>query len=351
MRRWFAMVVAALLALALLPPCPAQELSKRLILKDGSYQAATKWEVKGNRVRYYSAERNEWEEMPYSLVDWEATNKYNQARESGAPPPEIQQQVDKELEADTADQAPTPHAAPGLNLPDFEGVFVLDTYQGQPQLLEMQQTAGDLNRNLKRNILTATINPLSAGKQIIELKGEHAGIQVHTPRPTFFINSSDVQQMDDKTRVGQQSPAQPPSKSTPKYEPEQPQQPQQPRQTVDQHYRLVRLQTKTDKRILGDLKIAIYGKVTQEQKFVPSTAERLTGNWVKITPADELQPGEYAVVEMLSPKEMNLEVWDFGVNPAAPQNPGAWKPAPPAPKPASKEPPLLQSRPESQPKN
>jgi hypothetical protein len=342
MRRWFSIVAAALLALILCAPAPAQELAKRLILKDGSYQAVTKWELKGDRVRYYSAERTEWEEMPKSLVDWDATNKYNQARESGAPPPEIQQQVDKELEADTADSAPTPQAAPGLNLPDFEGVFVLDAYQGQPQLLEMQQTAGDLNRNLKRNILTATINPLSAGKQLIELPGGHAAIQVHTPRPGFFINSSDLQPAD-KAQAAPATASAEPSKSSGKSP--APKEAQPPTPTVAQ-YRLVRLQPKNGKRILGDLKIAVYGKVTQEQKFVPSTAERMTGNWVKITPTADLQPGEYAVVEMLSPKEMNLEVWDFGVNPTAPANPGAWKPA--APKPAGNQPPLLQSRPKSQ---
>lgn len=346
MRRWFSILAAALLALALLATAVAQELSKRLILKDGSYQAATKWEVKGQRVRYYSAERNDWEELPNSLVDWDATNKYNQARESGAPPPEIQQKVDQELESDTADSAPTPQAAPGLNLPDFEGVFVLDAYQGQPQLLEMQQTSGDLNRNLKRNILTATINPLSAGKQIIELKGEHAAIQIHTPRPSLFINSSDVQQAGNAAAqgtAGSEPPSgklpvgkSPASKDTP------------PKLTLSQQYRLVRMQSKDGKRILGALKIAIYGKVTEEQKFVPSTAERMIGNWVKLTPAADLQPGEYAVVEMLSPKEMNLEVWDFGVNPAAPANPGAWKPVPAAAKPAGNQPPLLQTRPKNQ---
>jgi len=346
MRRWFSIAAAALLALALFPPGQAQELAKRLILKDGSYQAVTKWEIKGDRVRYYSAERNDWEEMPNSLVDWNATNKYNQAREAGAPPPEIQQQLDQELKTETAYEAPTPQAAPGLNLPDFEGVFVLDAYQGQPQLLELQQDAGDLNKNIKSNVLTSAINPLASAKQSIELPGEHAPVQIHQGRPAIFINMSPDQPADatlqQKTREAEQAAQ---SKETSKAKKDK--KDKDTAADAAQSYRLVRLEPKKGKRVLGNLKIAVYGKVTQEQKFVPSSFERLTGNWIKVTPSTDLQAGEYAVVEMLNPKEMNLYVWDFGVNPNAPANPLAWKPAPTAPKPASNQPPVLQPRPKN----
>ena len=91
----------------------------------------------------------------------------------------------------------------------------------------------------------------------------------------------------------------------------------------------MRVTVKKDTRVVGNVKVSIAGKVSQQASFLPVNIEKLgTGEWIKLTPAQNLPVGEYAVVEMLTPDEMNLYVWDFGVNPNAPANPNTWQPAP-----------------------
>src|SRR3989440_11406443 len=160
MRELRYLLIASLL-LGLVSASPAQQLAKRLILKNGSYQLSTQWEVKGDRVRYFSAERGEWEEVPKSMVDWAATDKYEKDRASGKPAPEAVE-LDKELEAQRhAEEAKTPHVAPGLQLPDSGGVVLLDTFQNQPQLDELQQSGGFLKKNLQPRTPLFPTNPIS----------------------------------------------------------------------------------------------------------------------------------------------------------------------------------------------
>jgi len=295
-------------------PASAQELAKRLILKDGSFQLATQYEIKGERVRYFSAERGEWEEVPKSLVDWEATEKYEKDRANGASAPEAIE-LDKQLEAERkAEEAKTPQVAPGLRLPELGGVQLLDTFQGQPQLVELQQNGGTIDRNTKANVLRAAINPIASAKQTVELEGLHAKVQSHAALPSVYVNLQ-AQQGDN----GGVAP------------------PPQAQELPWDRFKIVRAQAKDGKRVVGAIKVAVYGKVSQEQSFVPSTAEQLTGGWVKVTPKEPLDLGEYAVVEMLGKEGMNLYVWDFGVNPAAPANMMVTKPeasaSAPAPEP------------------
>jgi len=271
------------------------QISKRLILKDGTYQSATKWEVANGRVKYYSSERAEWEEMPESLVDWKATNAWESDHST-----EKNDELNKVLKENKADEetegAANPLVAPGIRLPDGGGVELLDNFKNRPQLVELVQNGGEINKQTGRNILRATINPIASAKQSIELKGVHARVQAHTPTPELYLDID----MDTQSA---------------------------PLDLAD-HFRIVRLQEKKDARVLGSLKISMIGKVSQEQAFVKTMAEKFSGDWIKLVPLEPLTPGEYAVVEMLTPKEMNLYVWDFGVNPSAPENPTAWKPDP-----------------------
>jgi hypothetical protein len=278
----------------------AQQNPKRLIMKDGTYQSATQWEIKGERVRYYSAERYDWEELPKDLVDWPATDKYN-AERAGARDENIKE-VAKE---DEADERESPLVAPGLRLPNTGGVFLFDQYQNQPQLVEMVQNGGEVNKHMGRNILRAAINPLAlSSTQTIELKGEHARVQAHTRQPAIYLN---IDTADNS-------------------QPEFTQKPDKEQQS--NRYGIVRVEQKKDVRIVGKLNVAMYGKVSQKESWIPVTASPL-GDWVKLTPSEPLPPGEYAVVELLDKKQINLFVWDFGVNPAAPQNASAWIPKQP----------------------
>jgi hypothetical protein len=297
-----------------LSPAPAQTLARRLILKDGSYQSITKYEIKGERVRYFSAERGEWEEVPKSLIDWDATEKYEQGRLQGTPAPDAVQ-LDKELEAEQkAEEARSPHVAPGLRLPDDGGIFLLDTFENQPQLAELQQSGGELNRNMKTNILRATINPLASAKQTIELPGQHAKIQSHVSVPSIYINIDSGQSSGSAAGT----PAATADVAKGELAPLPP----------AERFKIIRAEVKGDKRIAAGIKIAVYGKVKADERFVAATVTPMTGGWVKLTPTEPLPPGEYAVAEMLGKEGMNLYVWDFGVNPAAPANTLAWKPDP-----------------------
>ena len=317
------LLTGAALFFATAGPVSAQELAKRLILTDGTYQLATKWEIKGERVRYLSAERNEWEEVPKSMVDWAATDKYEKDRAAGKPAPEAAA-LDKELEAERqADEARSPHVAPGLRLPDDGGVILLDTFQTQPQLVELQQSSGELNKNMKGNILRATINPIAGSKQIIELPGLHAKIQAHVTVPAIYVNLEQQDQLDKAVQIAEKSKEQ---------------------ELPWDRFHIVRMQSSKDKRIVGDIKVAMYGKVSQEQKLVPTTATKLTGGWVKLTPSSDLDPGEYAVIELLGKDGMNLYVWDFGVNPSAGPNNTAWRPDPSAAHPLPEKPVELEKR-------
>ena len=294
-------------------PTPTQNTTKRLILKDGSYQIVTKFELQGDRVHYFSAERNEWEDVPDALIDWKATNQYEKDRVAGKESPEAIA-LDKEMEEEKQqNEAESPHVAPGLRLPPEGGVYALDTYLSEPQLVPLDQDNGEVNRQTKKNVLRAAINPVSGAKHTIELAGPRSKIQIHASLPTIYVNLDPVNQEPE-------AEANPPAPDNPAPQKKGKGDKLPSAELPWDRFRIIRVQVKGDRRIVGQVKAAIYGKVTQDQDIVVTTDEQFGEGWIKITPKTPLDPGEYALAEMLDKEGMNSYVWDFGIHPDAPAN-------------------------------
>jgi hypothetical protein len=264
---------------------------KRLILKDGSFESINQYSIQADRVRYFSTERHSWEELPYSLIDWDATGKY--AELAGQ---EVSKRVNEALERASDERREeenrAPLVSPGLRLPSPDGVFLLDTYLNRPELSQLTQNGAGLKKNTGSNIIRGIINPVARARQTVELDGLHARIQSHVLSPViyFSIPPGDPQTGYDSA-------------------------------TAKDHLRIVKCQEKGGNRVVIDIEIAVYGKVSQRARYMDAGIERVSDYWVKITPSAPLLTGEYALVEIDDKGAANEFVWDFGVNPSAAANP------------------------------
>jgi hypothetical protein len=297
----------------------------RLFLKDGSYQIIMSYRIVGNIVHYVSAERGgAEEEIPLSLVDLEATQRWEKQHaqpgpvdpNNPAPPPAI----DPELLKEEADRASlTPEVAKDLRLPEEDSTLALDTFHGTPELVPLAQTDSDLNRNTGHNLLKASVNPLSAAHAIITIKGEASPVQLHIKDPVLYL------------RIGDESVGN--TAGTPL--------------TVDTHgatsriqndpsggsansrYVIVRTDVRTGARVVNSIRIPLLGSGQRQEDVVETTTELLPGgHWLKVTPKEPLDFGEFALMEVISDKAVNLGVWDFGVHPVSPENRDIIKPEP-----------------------
>jgi len=308
--------IGLLLVLACCLTAPAQppRHQTRLILKDGSYQTVTEYTVKSGIVHYRSAERNDAEEeIPAKLIDWDATHAWEKAHADGS-----SAVLDPDLAAEEADiAARTPEVAPNLHLPEQGSILALDLYDSGNELIMLPQTDSDLNKNTGHNILKATINPIASSHQLIQLKGTRAETQLHTGTPVLYVRlgdnlppdpPEDAFQVDTHgvNNTGSGGAAVPAGGS------------------ADSQYVIVRADIRTDVRIIGSFKITLLGQVSRQEDVMETTSELLPGgHWMKVIPNEPLLPGEYALMEVLNARDVNLGVWDFGVHPEAPENPEA----------------------------
>jgi len=309
-----------------LPPADSAAIPHRtrLILKDGSYQVVMSYRTVGDRVRFISAERGgAEEEIPSSLVDFEATRRWEKQHtvasedgDSGAPQASS---IDPELLKEEADRAAlTPEVAKDLRLPELDSVLILDTYRGTPELVPLAQTDGDLNRNTGHNILRATINPLSSAHQLVQIKGETSPVQLHIDSPVIYLRIGEAVAPTGGTPLTVDTHgATSAIKDGPKGG------------SADSRYVIVRADVRTGARVIASFKVGLLGNGHVQEDVVETISEMLPGgHWMKLAPRQPLEFGEYALMEIISDQSVNLGVWDFGVHPVAPENRDIIKPEP-----------------------
>jgi hypothetical protein len=303
------------------PGVPGVQVNHRLILKDGNYQIVRKYEIVGNRVRYISVERGgDWEELPEDLVDWPATRKWEKQQselaEQKSPAMEEAADIDKEEAAERqAQKDRMPEVTRGLNLPDQDGVFVLDEYRGTPQLVEIVPSTGDLQMARQHGI--RSVLPLQGQMAHVELEGASAKIAIHVNEPVLYLSLDSKSDADVEQVISH-------SLTVDTHGASSVQHPKRGATSPTSGFAIVRLDSRKAVRIVGTVHVSLAGDITQSEDVIPMTAEVLPGkHWLKLKPKEPLRIGEYALIEILSPKDMNATVWDFQVNPRATLNESA----------------------------
>jgi hypothetical protein len=224
------------------------------------------------------------------------------------------EEIDKEEAAERDEQkARMPEVAKGLELPDEDGVFALDTFEGKPELVELKPA--ELNMNAKTKHGLSTLNPLAGARASLELEGAHAKVHLHVNDPAIYLS---LNARDDAEKVISHA------------------------MTVDtggakevasrKHgahsaasgFAIVRVDERREVRIVGAIHMSPTGTVTQDEDVIPAKVEVLPGkHWLRIQPQKTLLIGEYALVEILSASDINQSVWDFRVDPQLGDNAGS----------------------------
>ena len=262
---------------------------KKLVLKDGSFQLARSYERKGDRVRYYSMERGDWEEIPAALVDWDATAKAERdgAKADDALVSKIHKQEEATKIETTLDIDASLQVASGVFLPPGEGMFALEG----KSVIAIPQVSSAV-KNDRKNSIKRILSPIPIipAKQNIEIPGGKAALRINTQFPEFYLR--EVQPDDDKDSALERTHRQ--GNSGPEVE-------------------LIRATVKGNKRILESIRSMFGEEVGRESNTISIQQWEVAKTVYRYTLSQPLPPGEYALAEIL-PDGLNLFVWDFGVD-------------------------------------
>jgi hypothetical protein len=233
----------------------------RLYLKDGTYQIMREYEVQSDRIRYYSSERGEWEEIPKELVDLERTKKENAEKQAA-----IAADAKAQSEEDAAIRAAQKEIE---RVPQEPGAYWVNGDKIEPMKAADVKIVNDKKRSVLK-VLSPV--PLVPGKNTVELDGEKAIMRLTETRPEFYFR---LVNMDSVA--------------------------------------LIKLTPKKNIRLVENVSIQpVVDEKVEERQAIPSFRKQVDDYLFKIWPENPLEPGEYALLEYVEGQVM-IQVWDFAI--------------------------------------
>jgi hypothetical protein len=239
-------------------------INVKLYLKDGGYHLVREYQVQTDRVRYYSVERSQWEEIPLDLVDLKRTQTEASARE---------QKLEKDAKSLTEEnEARKALQKEVMRIPQNPGVYWLEGNETKTLKAAESTIHTDKGRKILRYL--TTMPQMMNGKGTLEIQGAHSLNVFTDPEQEFYIQVSETEA-----------------------------------------FGIVRLApSKTGVRVVESLTFIPTTKDVEEEldQVEMIQQELASGGLYKIWAKDPLRPGEYAVVEYTL-GTLNTQIWDFAI--------------------------------------
>jgi hypothetical protein len=262
------------------PPSAALPRGKKLMLKDGTFQLVREYQVEGDRVRYYSVDQMGWEEIPESLVDWDATKKEGMD--------EAKRNVDLIAKARATDSArhaepldvdASIEVAPKVFLPPGAGLFEFDGKAIYPLTPADPNIKFSTTQRLKQVLVPIPIVPT---RHTVSLDGPHAKFRMRSAGVEFYMRTADAR---------------------------------------EPNLELIRAKVHSDKRSVENLDELFNQRGASGRILLPLLRWEVARGVYRFTLYQTLDPGEYAVAEAIESGGTNVYLWDFGVDPGTPALP------------------------------
>jgi hypothetical protein len=237
----------------------------KLYLKDGGFQLVREYKVEADRVRFYSVDRSQWEEVPLDLVDLKRTESEVAERQT--------QLTEENKAAAEEEQAKREIRAEVAKIPQDPGVYYVEDNTVKPI-----KVAESKMHNHKGRTVLQVLSPIPAvpGKSTLELDGLHSQNVLTNPEQEFYIQLS-----------------------------------------AEESFGIIKLTPEHGIRIVEQITIVqVTKEIIEEPIEVQVFRKQMTQDGLyKLWPMKAMEPGEYAVVEYTLGKT-NMQVWDFAIKPA-----------------------------------